>query len=123
MTENKNDGWTVTRLDVPVPSKKPGRIFTVTTIRRVDPNSGIGFGARTVGWYKKYKKAEECVLKNFGDIYECGYYPYAVIEEVEEGLYPYNENTWWFAWDQDKKAYLPIEKPEKLKNICNYSIG
>lgn len=124
MAEDKNEKWTVEKLWIENP-QEPGKIFTVTTLRRIDPNSGIGFGGRTVAWYKDFKDAEKCILTNSGDINECGYYPYAVVEEVEEGLYPINEKVWWFEWQGGFKngGYKPIEQPEKLKNICNYSIG
>ena len=102
-------------------------IYTVCTIsiESQDPEltkDGY-FSTRTVGWFSSKKDAEECVLNNYGDIYEDGCYQYATIEEAHEGLYPYIEKSWWFKWDREKGGYQPIKKPEAYKHMCNFSIG
>lgn len=105
-------------------------IYVVTTIKfgmkeiPVGPRKGKPiFGIldrRPVGWYQKKEDAVDCIEKNRGDIYECGSYPYAVIEEVTEGLYPICEKSWWFKWD---KKYRPSKKPVQYKRVFNYAIG
>lgn len=48
---------------------------------------GINFGSeRIVGWYSKYKDAYEDITNNACDIWEMCY-QYALLEEIEEGLY------------------------------------
>lgn len=103
-------------------------IYIVTTIKfgmiSLVPNGKNGFGIldrRPVGWYQKKEDAIACVEKNWGDIYECGSYPHAVIEEVAEGLYPICEKSWWFKW-RDKK-YRPSRKPKLYRRVFNFAIG
>lgn len=42
---------------------------------------------RVVGYFLDLEDAVECVEGNWGDLYEAGYYKYAVIEDVEPGIY------------------------------------
>lgn len=103
---------------------KSKSIYTVTTLRNVDPNSEDGLGCRTVAWFSKLKDAKQCIEQNWGDICEDKYYPYAVIEEVEEGLYSANLNTWWYKWEGSVKdgSYKFIKKPDSLEHVINFSI-
>jgi hypothetical protein len=92
----------------------------------VGPSKGREFiilDKRSVGWFKTKEEAQKCVDKNYGDIFECGSYPYAVIEEIPWGLYPYCKESWWFKWSGSRKTgkYIPIEKP--AKNVINFAIG
>ena len=78
-------------------------------------------GIRTVGYFSKYEDALEVVTKNYGDIYEEGYYPYALIENVPEGLYKYDTEPQWFKWDID--GYKQCDTPEEYKNTVGFGIG
>lgn len=98
-----------------------GKIFTVTTVRRA--NNPLCASPRTVAWYKTFKSAERAILNNACDMYEDGYYPYAVIEEIGPGMYPEVKKETWFEWDTNKKAYVPCKKPELFKNVVSFSIG
>lgn len=90
--------------------------YTVTTIQE---SSRV----RCVGWFQTKKDAIEVIVENHGNINECGYYPYAVIEEVKPGLYNFDRKEIWFAWDFDKQQYIKCDKPDKfMKTIC-YSMG
>jgi hypothetical protein len=62
-------------------------IFTVTTLKEIreTPNR-----IRTVAWFTTLEDAIKCIKENWGDIYESGHYPYALVEEVPEGLYQYS---------------------------------
>jgi hypothetical protein len=71
---------------------KEKSIFMITTFNA--DKSHI----RCVGYYNKFEYAEECIKINNGNIYENGYYPYAVIEEVEPGIYPLGKNKWFYEW-------------------------
>lgn len=112
--------------------KKMVTIFTVMTIKfgmkkiNIGPHKGKKIFAimdkRAVGWFPVLETAKKCLEKNWGDIYECGAYPWAVIEEVPFGLYP-PTNEWWYAWDKKKKAYQPVIKPKEYVKVTNFAIG
>jgi hypothetical protein len=111
------------------PNSKP--IYTVTTIRfglkelTVGPHKGEKvftiLDRRTVGWFYDKADAIETVEKNCGDLYECGSYPHAVVEEVPEGQYAYSMKSWWFKWRDGR--YKKSRKPKKYKNVVGFSIG
>ena len=77
--------------------------------------------ARSVGWFRTKADAVECINGNLGDIYECGTFPYVVIEQVATGLYPMCEKSWWFRWREGK--YRQSRKPASYKRIFNFAIG
>jgi len=92
-------------------------VFAITTIRGTDPDA---LDLRTVGFFETAQKATKA-LKNHGDLNEAGYYPLAIIEKVEFGLYP---NTTFVAsyhyvrlqvedsgkWEKHKYAPPLVEK-------------
>jgi len=81
---------------------------------------------RCWGWYKDLEDAVKAVEKNHTDINEAGYYPYAIIEKVPNGVLPVGvEEIHWFKWKggREKGGYVKITKPVWSKNICNWSIG
>jgi len=83
-------------------------------------------GMRVVGYYEDLETAKKCLAENWCDLYECGYYPYAVIEDVEPGLYRSAEShPIFFKWEGDEKTggYKEIERPEELKNTFGFTIG
>ena len=106
-------------------------IYVVTTIKfglkelTVGPNKGKKVFAildrRAVGWWETKEKAIQIVERNQGDIYEHGSYPYAVVEKVEQGLYPYCGESWWFKWSN--KKYRKAQKPPQYRNVVNFAIG
>ena len=99
------------------------KIYFVATFRDYD-NSPIYCGlkgGRTVGYFETLEEAKRCVEENWGDIYEDGYYKYAVIEGAEPGLYPTCLDTKFYKWKDG--SYKRIRRPKKLKNICNFTIG
>jgi hypothetical protein len=106
-------------------------IYTVTTIKfgykelLVGPNKGKRVFAilnhRVVGWFYNKLDAVKTVEGNCGDLYECGSWPYAVIEEVPEGQYPYCGKSWWYSWRN--KKYRKSRKPKKYRHVVNFAIG
>lgn len=74
----------LTAEDQPVPCASGKVIYTVTTIR----SKGENRHNRTVGWYENREEAFACLDKNLGGLVEAGYYQYAVVEKVPNGLYP-----------------------------------
>jgi hypothetical protein len=94
-------------------------IFTVTTIR----NALLAGGHRSVGFYYDFKDAEYALVNNEMDINECGYYPFAVIEEVEPGFYTYPRKELWYKWNRDTENYEPCPKPERFAKTVGWSLG
>jgi hypothetical protein len=101
---------------------KKKSVFFVTTIDLNLKNNLPINDRRTVGWFQSFKLADICVTRNYGDIWE-GNYNYAVIEELEWGLYPHPLSEQWYKFNKEKQEYEKTEKPEQFKNIVNFSIG
>lgn len=78
---------------------------------------------RCVGYFSKLEKAIDIVVSNFCDIYENGYYPYVVIENIPEGIYQYDEEGIWFEYSEVTKRYEKCQKPKDLKGSIGYGIG
>ena len=79
---------------------------------------------RCVGYLTSLEKAIEVVRSNKCDIYEAGAYPYAVIENIEEGLYQHDLNPLWFTWNNEKKEYIGSDKPHFIEDYyVGFAIG
>lgn len=85
----------------------------------VEKKSGFpDFGdSNTVGFFYEKEKALDAVHNNAGDINET-IYDYAIVEEVEPGLYPCSTVRWLYKFDYKTKQYNPIEEPEILSHMC-----
>ena len=77
---------------------------------------------RLVGYYKDKNKAILNVKNNSCDIFETCYH-YALVEEVEEGLYNPAINRWLFKFNLESGQYEQIEEPAFMKHECGYTIG
>lgn len=70
---------------------------------RKDGTSYISSDSRTILITANDGLARDMVLANSYDLHEAGYYPYVVIEQMEEGA-PYglgpkgSGRQWWFHW-------------------------
>lgn len=106
------------------PAKAPP-IYTVTVMKR-DESRQID-RQRTWGWYSKFEDAQDAVLSNATDMFECNYYNIALIEEVPEGILALAEKRWWFKATYNGEEFNPavaaIEPPEWAEGIVNYSMG
>jgi len=96
-------------------------------IRDIVPEKeGSRFGrvgrTRLLGWYGSFKGAQEAVIQNLMDIYDNDH-EYAVIEEVEEGIWVACRQEWWYQWNEDGKCYDLIAKPDLVKHLINFGIG
>lgn len=78
---------------------------------------------RCVGYYSKFEDAELSVLKNNCDISDSGYYQYACIENISEGIYRVDLEPNWYKWDNDKSIFERCSKPEKFTGMVAFSIG
>ena len=84
-----------------------------------------GGRCRVVGFYEDFATAEKCVLENWGDIYEDGYYKYAVIEAIEPGLYPTCLTPVFYKWEGTIKegGFKKIKRPSATKGFCGFTIA
>jgi hypothetical protein len=81
---------------------------------------------RTVGFFFDIKKAENAILNNAGDMFECDF-NYAMIEKLNEGIYPHSEVIKCYkaernAINYDIELICECENPYS-DQICNFSIG
>lgn len=89
------------------------------------------YGDRVWAWYQKFEDAEDVVLNNKTDIFEC-LYNYACIEKVEEGIFARSKVIQWYKaiFDKSKIETGPYpevikceDEPEVFKNTTNLTIG
>ncbi len=71
---------------------------------------------RCVGYFTTSRKAVKAVKHNWYDLNEAGYYPYAVIEHIAEGIYRYDDNPMWFKFNNFTKEYEASKKPDFIDN-------
>lgn len=77
--------------------------------------------SRTIGYFLTLEAAKRVVKNNICDIHE-DYYKYAVIEEVEPGLYSSTESkSFWYRWTTN--GYRRIQKPSQLSQVVGFTIG
>ena len=74
------------------------------------------------GFYHNFEEAEQDVLNNACDIWEYTY-NYAVIEKMDPGIYPINNERHFYKFNLETKKYEWINEPKKLNHIVNFSIG
>lgn len=80
---------------------------------------------RTWGFYAELDHARRVVEYNSTDIFENGYYDFAVIEQIEEGpLGLRTDHEWWAAMYPALLAKHPIVEPVTIEAIraaiCDY---
>lgn len=87
---------------------------------------------RCVGYFDTFEEAEKAVLENRGDIYECGFYMYAVIEAIKPGLYNTDFNPSWYRadWIESSAEYplgrysvVKTDPPEFAECTCGWVMG
>ena len=81
-------------------------------------------GNRCVGYVSKLEDALSIVEENQCDLWEAGYYPYAVIEHVEEGIYQYDQDPLWFTFNEKTECYEKSNRPSFIpSNHVGFGIG
>lgn len=105
-------------------SGEPRSVYAVTTYHLDEAAEGRDrLQPRTVGLFASRESAVQCVEGNMGDLNEAGWYRWAVIEEVELGLYPCSAGTaafYGFDRSNDKWVGLdsrPAELPDDLASF------
>ena len=97
------------------------KIYLIGTIENIDKEGA--HGTRIIGYYEDFEYAKEMVEESLFDLYEdC--YEYAVIEDVEPGLYASTHSTpIFFKWDSESKRYKQIDRPKETLPFCSFTIG
>lgn len=96
----------------------PTPIYTITTVRHA-----LGAGSRAVGFAYTFNDADKWLRDNIMSLNELGYYPFAVIEPVTEGIYSFPRKEYWYKFNKEKERYEPCEKPERFKQVVGWSLG
>ena len=78
---------------------------------------------RTFGYFSDSETCTKALNGNCCDMCEAGYYTYAVIEEISEGIHQHAKQIAWFCWDEEKEGFYKTEKPEWAGNWCNFALG
>jgi len=73
---------------------------------------------RTPGYYLTAEQCFRCINNNICDIFEDGYYNFAVIESIEPGLYQDGRDIQWFYYDKKNNMVSTVAPP----HIQNYFI-
>ena len=95
-------------------------MYFVSTLEEDDCTELYG-GAWGYFWTKE--SAVDSVHRNMTDMHET-IYPYAIIENLEPGLFPVPKERVWFCWDEDKDGFYEIETPECNNNFPhNFSVA
>lgn len=83
------------------------------------------YSERTVGFYKTFKKAEEAIVSNVCDIFENGYYNYAIITKIYDGIYPRKEEIAYYKYTAKHKTIERIDRKDVTlaKDFSPYIIG
>lgn len=87
-------------------------IFVITTLHSKKTKR-----KRIWGWFEDYESARSCVMDSHNDMYECGFYDTAVIEEISSGLVLRSSLQHWFRieYDTDDGVYVVYESTKPLK--------
>lgn len=101
---------------------KPKKYYFISSVRQYTTDNGTGLeDSRCWEFYKSKKKAIKAVENNWTDMNEDGYYPWVVIEPIEEGLLSiYLPND--VMWFKENYSKIDIEElygslPEDLKEL------
>lgn len=102
------------------------KIFLITTFETMLPKDEYGFlktGARrSVGYYADFESAKRVVENNVLDLWET-IYDYIAIEELNEGLYPYADNKWFYKYNVNTNRYEQINAPKEYEKCFMGEVG
>jgi hypothetical protein len=88
-------------------TKKNRKSIFVVTVASGDPQPSIAnhptFRSINWGFYFTYKSAKYAIEHNVSDISEQGYYQYAILQKIGEGIMAFPEEMQWyeFIWNRD----------------------
>ena len=101
---------------------KPKKYYFIASIRQYKADDGITLEeSRCCGFYRSKKKAIKAVENNWSDMNEDGYYPWVVIDPVEEGLLSecLSKDAIWFKeiYSEVNMEELYGSLPEDLREL------
>jgi hypothetical protein len=93
-----------------------------------DDSSVLNRRIRCWGYYRDLATAEKAIYENWTDMFECGSYTIALIEQLSEGLCPiaFEDERWWFKTYKDINGNVQVTRchePVWAKGVGGYSIG
>ena len=95
-------------------------IYVVMTYRRYNEWGPQEY--RIVGYFETLQEACKAVETNACDIYESGYYHYAMIEDVKPGIYGSTDShPIFYEWIDG--AYRKVGKPKEFDHLTSFTIG
>jgi hypothetical protein len=78
---------------------------------------------RTFGFYLYKSDVEEAIFENRGDMCECGFYDYLVVEYIPKtGIHPEVKEEIWYQWNNDKWIKCD-KKPSLFVGLTNFALG
>ena len=77
---------------------------------------------RTFGYFSELAMCIQALNENWADMNE-GYYTYAVIEELSEGIHSHAKQIAWFRWDEEREGFYETEKPEWANGWYGFALG
>lgn len=81
---------------------------------------------RCIGYFRHFETAKKRVLDNACDMFEDGYYNYAIVAKLEQGIYPElggQEVIQCFYYDKNQRYVIPCTIPDGLDTNELYFIG
>ena len=95
-------------------------MWFVTTLGPIDDKWGFE-RTRCVGYFETFEDAETRVINNVFDLYEEGYYPYAVIEDIKPGLYMSMDSTpIYYKFSRELGKYEKISVDDLPEVVCHF---
>lgn len=70
---------------------------------------------RCIGYYRHFETAQKRVLDNACDMFEDGYYNYAIVAKLEQGIYPQlgHIEYQWYYYDKEGQYVITIKNLKK----------
>ena len=102
--------------------KRGVEMYFITTLRIC---GNIVDDCRTIGMKSSYAECYYDIANNAVDMFENGYYQYALISFVDEGFYPSIVEQQWFKYikEGDITAMSVCERPVEIGDYKPYIIG
>lgn len=99
-------------------------MYFITCFQKIESDEyGLDIGAsRVMGYYSSFNSVSTVLKKNICDIQE-RLYRYAVVEKIEEGIYPITTGRWFYEYDEEKDGFYPIDKPKEFECYMNIALG
>lgn len=99
-------------------------MYFITVIRLGNQNKVEDF--KTVGYVSDRNEAERCTKENANNIFEGGKYQYAMVCELETGMYPEIKDKEWYNYHVEDEYWIAIDRcdaPEGLEDYKPYIMG